>query len=177
MDSIWTNYTKGCRLYCGHILPDGLHKNQKLPINLLTPTTKDDVHDELISAEEIVSSGRMSQEDWDICERYATTLFAYSQELVLSKGLILVDTKYEFGKDDTGAVILVDEIQTPDSSRYWIASSYEERVAAAAEPENIDKEFIRKWYGGQCDPYKDAVLPTAPVELINELSRRSVCFD
>jgi len=136
--SIWTNYSKGNRFYCGHVLPDGLRKNQKLPSNLLTPTTKDDVHDELISAEQIVSSGRMSQDDWNTCERYATLLFNYSQELAHSKGLILVDTKYEFGKDESGAVILVDEIQTPDSSRYWIAASYEERMAAGEEPENID---------------------------------------
>lgn len=172
--SIWTNYAKGVRSYCGHTLADGLVKNQKLSENLLTPTTKDDIHDELISAEEVVASGRMTQEDWNVCERYAKELFELSQSIALTKGLILVDTKYEFGKDADNNVILVDEIQTPDSSRYWIAESYEERFSAGQEPENIDKEFLRRWYVSVCDPYNDEVLPDAPPELISELSRRYI---
>lgn len=128
--SMWTNYSKGVRNYCGHILPEGLRKNQKLSHIMLTPTTKDDTHDELISAEEIVRSGRMSQEDWNICSNYALTLFEYSQQLALTKGLLLVDTKYEFGRDiQTGEILLIDEIQTPDSSRYWLAESYDEKFA------------------------------------------------
>jgi phosphoribosylaminoimidazole-succinocarboxamide synthase len=126
--SMWTNYAKGVRNYCGHLLPEGLQKNQKLSQIMLTPTTKDDTHDELISAEEIVTSGRMSKEDWEICSNYALKLFEYSQQLALTKGLLLVDTKYEFGRDNqTGEILLIDEIQTPDSSRYWLAHSYEER--------------------------------------------------
>jgi phosphoribosylaminoimidazole-succinocarboxamide synthase len=128
--SMWTNYAKGVRNYCGHMLLDGLIKNQKLDAIKLTPTTKDDVHDELISAGEVVSSGRMSQQDWDVCASYAHKLFAFGQEKSLEKGLILVDTKYEFGKDDEGNIFLIDEIQTPDSSRYWIADTYEARMAA-----------------------------------------------
>lgn len=129
--SMWTNYANGVRDYCGHHLPDGLKKNQKLDSILLTPTTKDDTHDELISAEEIISSGRMSQADWDICSAYALNLFAYSQEVARSKGLLLVDTKYEFGRDlSTGQILLIDEVQTPDSSRYWIADTYDDKMLA-----------------------------------------------
>jgi len=174
--SIWTNYKAGVRQYCGHTLPEGLVKNQKLPANLLTPTTKDDTHDELISAEEIVSTGRMSQEDWDTCAAYAHAVFAFSQQVALGKGLILVDTKYEFGKTADGQILLVDEVQTPDSSRYWLADSYAARMAATPpqEPENIDKEFLRRWYAERCDPYKDEVLPAAPLDLVCELSRRYI---
>ena len=172
--SMWTNYEKGVRDYCGHLLPEGLKKNQKLDEIKLTPTTKDDVHDELISAAEVVASGRMTQAEWDTCAAYAHTLFSSGQATALSKGLILVDTKYEFGKDTDGNIMLIDEIQTPDSSRYWVADSYQARFDAGLEPENIDKEFLRKWYAGHCDPYKDEVLPEAPAELINELSRRYV---
>lgn len=172
--SMWTNYAKGVRKYCGHILPDSLTKNMKLFSNLLTPTTKDDVHDELTSAEEIVSTGRMTLEDWTLCASYAHSIFDFSQKLSLEKGLILVDTKYEFGKDELGNIFLIDEIQTPDSSRYWIAESYESRMASGEEPENIDKEFLRRWYIQNCDPYQDEVLPQAPASLINELSRRYI---
>lgn len=171
--SIWTNYDAGVRQYCGHLLPEGLLKNQKLAEPLLTPTTKDK-HDELISAEEIISSGRMTAKDWATCASYSHELFKFSQRKSSDKGLILVDTKYEFGKDADGNILLIDEIQTPDSSRYWLAASYEDRMAAGLEPENIDKEFLRKWFVSKCDPYKDEVLPEAPRELINELSRRYI---
>ena len=172
--SLWTNYNKGVRQYCGHDLPDGLVKNQKLESNLLTPTTKDTVHDELISAEEIVSSGRMSQEDWDTCAAYSMNLFDFGQRIAAERGLILVDTKYEFGKDASGNIVVIDEIHTPDSSRAWIAGSYEDRMKEGKDPENIDKEFLRLWFREHCDPYKDEVLPEAPVELVNELSRRYI---
>ncbi len=128
--SLWTNYKKGVRYYCGHHFPDGLVKNQKLTENKLTPTTKSDEHDELISAEEIISKGYMSKEDWDVCANYAYQLFAFGQEVAKKNGLILVDTKYEFGKDENGNIVVVDEIHTPDSSRYWVADTYEARMAA-----------------------------------------------
>lgn len=172
--SIWTHYSNGVRNYCGHALPEGLVKNQKLERNLLTPTTKDDVHDEPISAEEAVSSGRMTQEQWDVCAAAAHRLFALGQEIAASRGLILVDTKYEFGLDENGEIRLIDEIHTPDSSRYWIADTYEARMAEGKAPENIDKEFLRLWFREHCDPYKDEVLPDAPEELVVELSRRYV---
>lgn len=170
--SMWTNYSKGVREYCGVPLPEGLVKNQKLWTNLVTPTTKDDAHDELISPAEIISRGMMSAEQWAHCERVSLELFAFGQRVAREHGLILVDTKYEFGIDAAGVITLIDEIHTPDSSRYWIAGSYEGRMAAGAEPENIDKEFLRIWFREHCDPYKDATLPDAPPELVRELSRR-----
>eukprot|EP00903_Cladosiphon_okamuranus_P010584 g10008.t1 len=173
--SIWKNYEAGTRAYCGHTLPEGMSKNQALPMgNILTPTTKDDVHDELISAEEIVSSGRMTKADWEECSRLAHALFAFGQEAAAERGLILVDTKYELGKDAEGNILLVDEIHTPDSSRYWVKETYEGNISQGREPENIDKEFLRRWYTQNCDPYKDEAVPDAPKELVAELSRRYV---
>jgi phosphoribosylaminoimidazole-succinocarboxamide synthase len=173
--SIWMNYDKGMREYCGHTLPDGLVKNQKLPMgNLLTPTTKDEKHDELISAASVVSEGHMTQADWDVCADYAQRLFAFGQEVAASRGLILVDTKYEFGRGPDGTILLIDEVHTPDSSRYWIADTYDERMKAGKSPENIDKELVRLWFTKNCDPYKDATLPAAPKDLVCELSRRYV---
>lgn len=172
--SMWTHYANGVRDYCGHRLPEGLVKNQKLSANLLTPTTKGEWRDDLISGEQVVASGCMSRQDWDECAVKAHQLFAFGQKVAESKGLILVDTKYEFGKDEYGNILLVDEIHTPDSSRYWMAESYEARMAAGLDPENVDKEFLRLWFREQCDPYKDATLPAAPTELVNELSRRYI---
>ncbi|KAG7355646.1 phosphoribosylaminoimidazole-succinocarboxamide synthase [Nitzschia inconspicua] len=174
--SIWKNYQNGVRNYCGHALPEGMVKNQKLPTgNLLTPTTKEEEHDRPISAKEIVDEKWMTQEDWDVCAKAALEVFALGQEIAAKHGLILVDTKYEFGRDlETGEILLIDEVHTPDSSRYWLASSYEERIAAGMEPENIDKEFLRLWFREQCDPYKDKVLPEAPRDLVLELSRRYI---
>ncbi|KAJ1404387.1 hypothetical protein B484DRAFT_457344, partial [Ochromonadaceae sp. CCMP2298] len=172
--SLWTNYNKGVRDYCGHIFPDGMLKNQKLDSNKLTPTTKSDEHDELVSAQEVVSREFMSQECWDKCATYAHLLFAYGQQTALQHGLILVDTKYEFGLSEAGEVLLIDEVHTPDSSRYWIAETYSAKIADGLEPDNIDKEFLRRWYAAQCDPYADAQLPQAPPALVNELSRRYV---
>lgn len=172
--SMWTNYANGCRDFCGHKLADGYKQHQKLPANLVTPTTKDDVHDELISGEEVVRSGRMTQAQWDYCAAKALELFAFGQAQAQERGLILVDTKYEFGVDANGEILLIDEIHTPDSSRYWLAHSYDARMAAGESPENIDKEFLRLWFKNHCDPYNDAVLPEAPVELVRELSRRYI---
>ncbi len=174
--SIWKNYEKGCRMYCGHKLPDGLRRNQILPMgNILTPTTKDDKSDELITAEEVVSSGRMSQADWNTCAKASEALFTFGQEEAASRGLLLVDTKYEFGKDpETGDILLVDEIHTPDSSRWWVSESYLRRFQNGQEPEMIDKEILRRWFAQRCDPYKDTTLPTPPAELINTLSRKYI---
>lgn len=171
--SMWTHYKKGSRLYCGISLPDGMVKNQKLETPLVTPTTKDE-HDAPISPADIVESGRMTQEEWDACSKYALALFAFGQKVAEERGLILVDTKYEFGKTDKGDMLLVDEIHTPDSSRYWLAESYAERFASGKEPENIDKEFLRLWYRERCDPYKDETIPDAPDDLVKELSRRYI---
>jgi len=172
--SLWTVYKNGDRNYCGHQLPEGMKKNEKLAKPLLTPTTKDVEHDRPISAEEIVSSGLMSQEDWDVASNAAIELFSFGVEVAARHGLILVDTKYEMGKDADGNIVLVDEIHTPDSSRYWLLPSYEARMREGKEPENIDKEFLRLWFVDNCDPYNDKVLPAAPDELIVTLSLRYI---
>lgn len=172
--SAWVNYQNGMREYCGHTLPEGLKKNQKFDRPLVTPTTKSDEHDRLISPSEIVSENLMTQEEWDYVSGKALELFTFGQKIAAEHGLILVDTKYEFGKDADGNILLIDEIHTPDSSRYWLAGSYEERMNKNEEPENIDKEFLRLWFTKNCDPYNDAVLPAAPEELVVELSRRYI---
>ena len=172
--SLWTVYNKGDREYCGNKLPEGLKKNEKLKNNMLTPTTKEEHHDRPITPEEIVSENWMTKEDWDFCSQKALDLFAFGQKKAKENGMILVDTKYEMGKDNDGNILLVDEIHTPDSSRYWIANNYEERMSNNQEPQNIDKEFLRLWFIDNCDPYKDKELPPAPNELVIELSSRYI---
>ena len=172
--SIWTVYNNGNRTYCGNDLPEGLVKNQKLDANMLTPTTKEEHHDRPIAPNEIVSEGWMTQEDWDYCSKKALELFAFGQKKAAENNMILVDTKYEMGRDAEGAIRLIDEIHTPDSSRYWIAKTYDERMAAGQEPQNIDKEFLRLWFVDNCDPYNDETLPEAPEELVAELSSRYI---
>jgi len=172
--SLWTVYNNGDREYCGNTLPEGLKKNDKLDAPMLTPTTKDKVHDRPVSREEIIDLGLMSAEDYDIAAKMSLDLFAFGQETAKKNGLILVDTKYEIGTDSSGKIKLVDEIHTPDSSRFWISDSYKERIDAGQEPENIDKEFLRLWFAKNCDPYNDEVLPDAPDDLVAELSARYI---
>ncbi|GMN40083.1 hypothetical protein TIFTF001_009316 [Ficus carica] len=172
--SLWTVYKRGVRNYCGNALPEGLVKNQKLPANILTPTTKAADHDVPVTPDEIIRSGLMTQADYEEASRKALSLFEYGQCVAREHGLILVDTKYEFGKGRDGSILLIDEVHTPDSSRYWIAHSYEERFQNGLEPENVDKEFLRLWFKEHCDPYKDKVLPDAPEELVCELAWRYI---
>ena len=172
--SLWTVYNKGDREYCGNILPEGLKKNQKLSSNMLTPTTKEEHHDRPIAPPEIISEGWMNKEDWDYCSQKALDLFAFGQEKAAENGMILVDTKYEMGKDHDGNIVLIDEIHTPDSSRYWISKTYDERFGSGQEPQNIDKEFLRLWFVDNCDPYNDETLPDAPEDLVVELSSRYI---
>ena len=172
--SLWTVYDKGDREYCGNKLPDGLKKNQKLNKSMLTPTTKEEHHDRPISPKEIVEEGWMTREDWEYCSKKALELFAFGQETAMKNGMILVDTKYEMGKDTSGDIVLIDEIHTPDSSRYWIAESYSDRIKNNQEPQNIDKEFLRLWFVDNCDPYNDKTLPEAPLDLVAELSSRYI---
>ena len=172
--SLWTVYNNGNRTYCGNDLPEGLVKNQKLDGNMLTPTTKEEHHDRPIAPDEIVNEGWMTQEDWDYCSKKALELFAFGQKKAAENGMILVDTKYEMGRDAEGTIRLIDEIHTPDSSRYWITKTYDERMAAGQEPQNIDKEFLRLWFVDNCDPYNDETLPEAPEELVAELSSRYI---
>ena len=172
--SIWKNYEKGVRHYCGHQLPEGMVKNQKLEKAIVTPTTKSDIHDALISASEIVEQDILDKDTWEKLEAIALALFERGKEIAAKNGLILVDTKYELAWDSDGEIMLVDEIHTPDSSRFWIADTYEQRFSAGKEPENIDKEFLRLWFVEHCDPYNDPVLPPAPEELVVELSSRYI---
>ena len=143
--SAWREYKAGCRELCGVKLPEGMKENQKFPEPIITPTTKaEEGHDENISAEEIIRQGLVSKEDWETMVRYTRALFLRGTEIAASKGLILVDTKYEFGKRD-GKVILIDEIHTPDSSRYFYADGYEEKFAKGEPQRQLSKEFVRQW--------------------------------
>lgn len=173
--SLWTHYKAGEREYCGNNFPDGMKKNDRLAQNVITPTTKSKDHDEPISPTDIVNRGLMSKEHWEVASSAALLLFEFGQREAAKRGLLLVDTKYEFALNpEDGSIMLVDEIHTPDSSRYWLAETYEARHAAGEEPQNIDKEFLRLWFRANCDPYKDEILPEAPSELVSELSRRYI---
>ena len=162
--SIWPMYRAGSRHLYGYQLPDGLRINQKLPETLITPTTKgaDGAHDEPITAAEIVSRGLLPQAVWDETAALALALFARGRTLAAERGLILVDTKYEFGLDEAGRVVLADEVHTPDSSRYWRLATYAERFAVGEDPEALDKDFLRRWIVARCDPYRDPIPPIPP---------------
>lgn len=143
--SAWRAYKDGCREICGVKLPDGMRENERFPEPIITPTTKAaEGHDEDISREEIIARGIVSKEDYEQVEKYTRVLFARGTEIAASKGLILVDTKYEFGKAD-GKVILMDEIHTPDSSRYFYADGYQEKFEKGEPQKQLSKEFVRQW--------------------------------
>ena len=143
--SAWRDYEKGCREICGVKLPEGMRENERFPEPIITPTTKaDEGHDMNISKEEIIAQGIVSKEDYEVMEDYTRKLFARGQEIAAKQGLILVDTKYEFGKRD-GKVYLIDEIHTPDSSRYFYADGYEEKFAKGEPQKQLSKEFVRQW--------------------------------
>ena len=143
--SSWRSYKAGERTLCGIPLPDGMKENQKFPTPLITPTTKaDEGHDENISKEEIIAQGLVSREDYELLEKYTMALFRRGTEMAAEKGLILVDTKYEFGKKD-GKIYLIDENHTPDSSRYFYADGYEERFQKGEKQKQLSKEFVREW--------------------------------
>ena len=142
----WREYRSGKRILCGVAMPEGMVENQKFNEPLLTPTTKADVgHDEDISREEILSQGIVSEEDYLHLEKYTRELFERGTEIAKERGLILVDTKYEFGKDSEGNITLIDEIHTPDSSRYFYIEGYEEKVQSGETPKQLSKEFVRQW--------------------------------
>ncbi|MBO5952431.1 MAG: phosphoribosylaminoimidazolesuccinocarboxamide synthase [Bacteroidaceae bacterium] len=143
--SAWRDYRDGCRNLCGNILPEGMRENERFPEPLVTPTTKaDEGHDENISKEEIIAQGLVSKEDYELMEQYTKALFKRGSEIAASKGLILVDTKYEFGKRD-GKIYLIDEIHTPDSSRYFYADGYQEKFEKGEPQKQLSKEFVRQW--------------------------------
>jgi phosphoribosylaminoimidazole-succinocarboxamide synthase len=172
--SLWHNYSAGQRDFGEFTLPEGLKKNQKLPEPVFTPTTKFEKHDRPLTPQEAVKEGLIDQDLWSQLQKIALTLFKFGQKTAEEKGLILVDTKYEFGQDEKGNLILIDEIHTPDSSRYWRADTYEKSLAEGKEPDNYDKEFLRRWYKEHGDPYNDASLPEPGTEIIEELSNRYI---
>ena len=173
--SIWSAYARGERLYCGHRLPDGMAKHERLPEPLLTPTTKAErgEHDELSSRAELIASGVISERDYDAGAAIGARLFARGQHWAESRGLILVDTKYEMGLAPDGSVVVIDEIHTPDSSRFWWRHSYERAMSEGRDPEALDKEFLRRWlvdrgWRGTGPP------PTVPDEVRCEAARRYI---
>jgi phosphoribosylaminoimidazole-succinocarboxamide synthase len=170
--SILTMYKAGARRMYGHDFPDGLRDNERLPAPILTPTTKafDGGHDEPLTPDEILSRGLLTAAQWDELGRHALALFARGQEVGAARGLILADTKYEFGLDPEGRIVLADEIHTPDSSRWWFAGSYPARLAAGQRPESFDKDFMRSWVAARCDPYRDEI-PPIPEEVVVATAR------
>lgn len=173
--SIWTMYQAGQRQMYGLRLPEGLRRHQKLPQTVITPTTKAQglSHDLPLSPAEVVCRGLVSDAEWQALEAAALALFARGRDIAAANGLILVDTKYEFGLDGEGRITLADEIHTPDSSRYWLASSYAERFEAGLDPESLDKDFLRRWIGARCDPYREPI-PPIPQETLIEFAERYI---
>jgi phosphoribosylaminoimidazole-succinocarboxamide synthase len=170
--SIWSMYKNGQRRIYGFDFPDGLRENQKLPAPVITPTTKarDGEHDEPITAEEIVARGLLSQDQWREVSDRALALFARGREIAAARGLILVDTKYEFGTDQSGRILLADEIHTPDSSRYWFSETYASRFERGEAPQSFDKDHLRRWVAARCDPYRDPI-PSIPGDVVAETAR------
>jgi phosphoribosylaminoimidazole-succinocarboxamide synthase len=170
--SIWSMYKSGRREIYGIRFPDGLRENEKLPHMIITPTTKarDGEHDAPITAEEILSQGLLTEAQWQEVSERALSLFVHGRDIAARRGLILVDTKYEFGLDPDGRILLGDEIHTPDSSRYWFAETYPRRFAAGEPPDSFDKDFLRRWVAARCDPYRDPI-PPIPREVIAETAR------
>ena len=171
--SAWREYKNGCRELCGVKLPEGMKENQKFPTPIITPTTKADAgHDENISKEEIIAQGLVSKEDYELMEKYTYALFERGSEMAASKGLILVDTKYEFGKKD-GKIYLIDEIHTPDSSRYFYAEGYQEKFEKGEPQKQLSKEFVRQWLIDHNFMGKEGQqVPEMTDEYVNSVSER-----
>ncbi|MFZ5430249.1 MAG: phosphoribosylaminoimidazolesuccinocarboxamide synthase [Bacteroidota bacterium] len=171
----WREYKSGKRSLCGVPMPDGMVENQKFPEPILTPTTKaSEGHDEDISREEIISSGLVSKEDYEMLEDYTRKVFARGTEMAAEKGLILVDTKYEFGKKD-GRIYLIDEIHTPDSSRYFYADGYEERLGRGEQQKQLSKEFVRQWLIENGFQGKEGQsVPFMPDEFVESVTERYI---
>jgi phosphoribosylaminoimidazole-succinocarboxamide synthase len=177
--ALWYRYSLGEREIYGYTFPDGMNKNEPLPEPIITPTTKgrEGEHDERITCAEVVERGLLDPETWDQAQAVALDVFRRGQEIARRGGLVLVDTKYELGRAPDGQMMLIDEVHTPDSSRFWVADSYEDRVARGEEPENFDKEFLRLWYAAR--GYRgDGEPPTATDELITQVSQRYIaCYE
>jgi phosphoribosylaminoimidazole-succinocarboxamide synthase len=173
--SIWVHYERGTREFCGHRLPDGMKKHQKLPEPLLTPSTKaaHGLHDVSLSRDQILELTKMPPAEFDTAASMAMRLFEAGQRACAERGLILVDTKYEFGKTEDGDIVVIDEIHTPDSSRFWYASTYDERQAAGADPESFDKEYVRRYLVGQ-GFRGEGPIPPIPDDVRIEATRRYI---
>ena len=174
--SIWYAYERGAREFCGHELPDGMKKNQKLPKPLLTPSTKAEKgdHDESVSREELLRRGVISAADFDAAAAMCEKVFAFGVARARERGLILVDTKYEIGRDADGRLVFIDEIHTPDSSRYWYADDYETRLAQGQEPRALDKEYVRRWLVENRGYRGDGPPPELPDEVRVEAAKRYI---
>jgi phosphoribosylaminoimidazole-succinocarboxamide synthase len=175
--SIWRHYEQGLRTFCGHRLPDGMRKNQRLAAPLLTPSTKAEkgAHDESVSREQILERGQLGADEFDEAAAMCARLFAFGQAEAAKRGLILVDTKYEIGRRPDGTLCFIDEIHTPDSSRYWYADDYEARFARGEEPRGLDKEYVRRaltelGYRGEGPP------PPLSAEIRREAARRYIAL-
>ncbi|MDP2080741.1 MAG: phosphoribosylaminoimidazolesuccinocarboxamide synthase [Pseudotabrizicola sp.] len=165
--SVLTQYRAGHRRLYGHTLPDGMRDNQVLPQPIITPTSKafDGGHDEPLTPDEILAQGLLTPAQWDEVSAYAFALFARGQQMAAERGLILADTKYEFGTDAQGRILIADEIHTPDSSRYWRADGYAAAFETGTRPPSFDKDVIRAWVAARCDPYTDPI-PEIPADII-----------
>jgi phosphoribosylaminoimidazole-succinocarboxamide synthase len=175
--SIWRAYERGDRTFCGHRLPDGLRKNQRLPGGaILTPSTKaaKGDHDVSVSRDELLATGRITADEFDRAAKVAADLFAFGQQEAAERGLILADTKYELGVDALGAIVVIDEIHTPDSSRYWYADDYAARLERGEEPRSLDKEYVRRWLSGEAKWEGDGPPPVLPDEIRVEAARRYI---
>jgi len=173
--ALWYRYSMGDRHIYGYNFPDGMKKNEPLPESIITPTTKGRAgeHDERITCDEVTERGLLDARTWEQVREAALTIFKRGQEIARQGGLILVDTKYEFGRAPDGTVMIIDEVHTPDSSRFWLAESYKERMARGEEPENFDKEFLRLWYAER--GYRgDGEPPAAREDLIVQVSQRYI---
>ncbi len=177
--SIWKAYEKGARTFCGHALPDGMRKNQRLPHPILTPSTKaaKGDHDVSVSRAELLAMGRIDPAVFDRAAEIAAALFAEGQRHAAAQGLILADTKYEMGIDrrsGTDTITVIDEIHTPDSSRYWYADDYEARLERGEEPRSLDKEFVRRWLADEAKWSGDGAPPIMPDDIRLEAARRYI---
>ncbi|MEK7127048.1 MAG: phosphoribosylaminoimidazolesuccinocarboxamide synthase, partial [Patescibacteria group bacterium] len=173
--SVWTHYEKGERNFCGNVLPDGMKKNQKLGFPILTPSTKAEHggHDESVSRDQILEHKIITAEQFDYIADVAMKLYQRGVEIAAKQGIILVDTKYEFGIFPDGKILLIDEIHTPDSSRFWFADEYEKRFAAGEEQKKIDKEYLREWLAER--GFKgEGEIPVIPDEIRAETARRYI---
>ena len=170
--SILTQYKAGTRTMYGHTFPDGLRDNQRLPAPIITPTSKamDGAHDAPLTPHQIIAQNLLTKPQWDEVSALTQALFARGQSMAAERGLVLADTKYEFGTDANGRIVLADEIHTPDSSRYWRMDSYEARFEAGSKPDSFDKDFVRNWVAARCNPYTDPI-PEIPESLIAATAR------